>query len=118
MVKKLLLSVTLVTLTGCSTIKEYWPRAHDPVMFDYLVRVELGINKVNCASPVWQPVINDAEALAKYTEWRMDPQRTNLKGLSDHLVKLSNTTNKTFCELGKKTAQERVNVTKQAWGNR
>ena len=52
--KKLLLVISLAALTGCSTVnttidtvKEYWPKSHDPVMFDKLVRLNIEVNNVD-----------------------------------------------------------------------
>jgi uncharacterized protein YceK len=45
---KHLLLVAVIALSGCSTIKEYWPRPHDPVMFNQLVAVDLAVEKQNC----------------------------------------------------------------------
>lgn len=116
--KKIAALVAVFGLVGCSTVKEYWPRNHDPIMFDHLVRAEVNITKIDCEKPDWQPAIEQAEILAKYTEWRSDPQRTNIKGLHDHTVKMSKSTNKTFCELGKKTAAGRIDAARKAWEGR
>jgi len=119
--RKILLLAAIVSLTGCSTIstiKEYWPRSHDPVMFDHLVNVEINIAKIDCEKPDWQPAVNRAEMLAKYTEWRGDPQRINLKGLHDHTIKMSKGGSKTFCEMGKKTAVGRIDAARKAWEGR
>jgi len=52
--------------------------------------------------PDWQPSVEQTEILAKYTEWRGDPQRTNMKGLHEHTLKMSKGGSKMFCELGNK----------------
>ncbi|NBX51324.1 hypothetical protein EBT25_15710 [bacterium] len=119
--KKLLMILMIGMLTGCSalqSIKEKWPRAHDPVMFDHLIRIEFDIGEVNCENPDWKAASKEAALLAKYTEWRGDPQRTNIKGLHDHVVKMSKGGSKTFCELGKKTALGRIDAARQAWEGR
>lgn len=103
-----------VMLSGCSTIREYWPRAHDPVLFDHLVRVDVAIDRVDCTQPNWQPAQEQAELLARYAEWRRDPQATNLRGLQQSLVKLGQGGSKIFCELGKKTAHQRTAAARTA----
>ena len=43
MIKIMLTTATAVIISGCSavaTVKQYWPRDHDPVMFETLVVVE------------------------------------------------------------------------------
>ena len=116
--KKLVLALVVMALTGCSTIKEYWPRAHDAVLFDRLVTTDIAVEKVNCERPDWTVAHDSAEALARYAEWRNDPQTTNLKGLLAHTERMGRGGSKTFCELGKKTAQQRIEAAKSAWKGR
>lgn len=119
--KKLVLLMSIAILSGCGAIekvKEYWPRAHDPVMFEYLVKTKISIEEVNCESPDWSKAKEASNILSNYSEWRGDPQRKNIKGLYDHTVKMSNGGSKTFCELGKKTAIQRINAAKSAWEGR
>jgi len=116
--KQLVLAVAVVTLSGCSTIKEYWPRAHDAVLFDRLVTTDIAVEKIDCERPDWSAAHNNAEALARYAEWRNDPQTTNLKGLLAHTERMGRGGSRTFCELGKKTAQQRIEAAKSAWKGR
>lgn len=116
--KSFILALGLLTLSGCSTIdtvKKYWPRAHDPVMFNQLVAVDTAIEKQNCDAPSWLSVAPLTEQLAKYTEWRKDPQSENIRGLHNHVERMSKGGSKTFCEIGKKTARQRVDAAKSAW---
>jgi len=115
---KYILAACLVLLSGCSTIKEYWPRPHDPVMFDNLVRVDIAIEKVNCEKPDWTAAVAESQQLARYTEWRQDPQRENMKGLAAHTERMSKGGSKVFCELGKKTAAQRIQAARSAWEGR
>lgn len=115
---KHLLLIAVISLSGCSTIKEYWPKPHDPVMFNQLVAVDLAIEKQNCEKPTWTEVHPIAEQLATYTEWRKDPQATNLRGLEKHVDRMNKGGSKTFCELGKKTAKQRIEAAKTAWEGR
>ena len=115
---KHILLIAVLTLSGCSTIKEYWPRPHDPVMFNQLVAVDVAIEKQNCEKQSWAEVHTIAEQLATYTEWRKDPQATNLRGLEKHVDRMNQGVSKTFCELGKKTAKQRINAAKTAWEGR
>ena len=119
--KKLLVLLSITLLSGCSTmnnLQKYWPRPHDPIMFGYLVSTDIEISKVDCEKSNWSNVITYTEQLAKYTEWRNDPQQDNIKGLHSHAIKMNSGASKTFCELGKKTASQRVNATKTAWEKR
>jgi len=115
--KKLTIILAMFVLTGCSTIKQYWPRAHDPVMFDNLVTIDIALEQQNCKEPRWTELAVTTEHLARYAEWRQDPQAVNLRGLQQHVVRMSQGS-VMFCEIGKKTARARVDAAKQAWEGR
>lgn len=116
--KRVLLVLAAAALTGCSTIKEYWPRAHDPEMFGMLVDVDIAVERVDCDRPDWTAATDSARRLARYTEWRQDPQATNIKGLHAHTERMSRGGSRGFCELGKKTAAQRIAAAKSAWEGR
>jgi hypothetical protein len=118
---KQFLVIAAVLLSGCSAIqdiKQYWPRDHDPVMFNHLVTTDIAIEKIDCERPDWAQAHNNAETLARYAEWRNDPQTTNMKGLVAHTERMSRGGSKTFCELGKKTAAQRIQAARSAWQGR
>ena len=119
--KKLILMITFLALSGCSVVekvKEYWPRQHDAIIFEYLVKTKINIEEIDCEVQDWSKSVDNAKFLYNYTEWRGDPQRTNLKGLYNHTVKMNKGGSKVFCELGKNTALQRINATKKAWEGR
>lgn len=121
--KKLLVTLSaVILLSGCATITDtinkYWPRSHDPVMFQQLVKLDISVDKVNCEAPAWGESIVLAGELERYTKWRKDPQHVNIEGLQKHLDKLNTNNNPTFCKLGKKTASLRIQATKKAWEGR
>ena len=115
---KQLLIITVLCLSGCSTIKEYWPREHDAVMFNHLVTTDIAVKHVDCERADWTEAHRNAEVLAQYAEWRNDPQTTNVKGLLAHTERMSKGGSKVFCELGKKTAAQRIEAAKSAWQGR
>ena len=120
--KRLVTSLVIIlALSGCATVetvKKYWPRAHDPVMFDHLVELSLAINDVNCQNPDWSLAQELSRKLATYTEWRRDPQAENIKGLFNHTERMGRGGSKAFCELGKKTASQRIMAARSAWETR
>lgn len=119
--KSLIFAASLLVLSGCSTIdtvKKYWPRNHDPVMFNQLVSVDIAVEAVNCDNPNWQAVQPLTKQLAKYSEWRHDPQYENMKGLDAHIERMTKGGSKIFCELGKKTAKQRIDTARSAWEKR
>ena len=120
--KKIILVAVLMSLLGCAstvdTVRKYWPRDHDPVAFDQLVTVDVAVEYVDCNKPDWGQAVTVSKILARNAEWRRDPQAENLAGLHQHLVKTSESSNKTFCEFGKRTAQQRINAVRSAWAGR
>lgn len=120
--KKLIIAISIMSLAGCSTIQEtvqkYWPKNHDPVMFNQLIEIDIAVEKQSCDSPTWSTVSIKVEQLARYSEWRKDPQTTNIKGLLQHTHRMEQGGSKTFCEIGKKTAQQRIQAVRHAWEGR
>jgi hypothetical protein len=103
-----------LTLTGCSLL----PRVHDPVMFGQLVVLSLQVESVDCDRPNWQPAVQQSQALARYTDWRGDPQADNLAGLHKHVERMNQGGSKAFCEIGKRTAAGRISAARTAWEGR
>lgn len=123
--KRILIALMLASLSGCAvvdSVQKYWPRSHDPVMFDRLVVINTDIANINCEAEDWRPewanVQRQSKLLADYTEWRNDPQQENLRGLYNHTVRMSKGGSKMFCELGKRTALSRIQAARSAWGGR
>jgi hypothetical protein len=116
--KYLMIALLSISLMGCGTIKKYWPRDHDPVMFSQLVEIDRMVEMVDCENPDWRMAEHLSSHLSRYTEWRQDPQSENIKGLHSHTVRMSKGGSKTFCELGKKTAAQRIQAAKSAWEGR
>lgn len=100
-----------VIISGCSLL----PRSHDPVMLNQLVVISIQIEAVDCNKPDWTSTLATTKQLARYADWRQDPQAENLTGLQRHVERIAISTNTTFCELGKKTANGRILAAKTAW---
>ncbi len=122
---KLFLGLIFFLITGCSsiqsgvdTVKKYWPRDHDPVMFERALSLSIDIDAIDCDKPEFNDLIFKSMFLARYAELRRDPQTENLKGLHQHFEKLKSNPKKIFCELGKKTALQRLDVAINAWRKR
>lgn len=120
--KHIAIAFLALSLVGCGTIKKYWPRAHDPVMFNQLVELDRVLESVNCEiadwGDEWVLLQMSAAHLARYTEWRQDPQAENIKGLHAHTVRMGKGGSKTFCEMGRKTAAQRIQAARSAWEGR
>lgn len=120
--KKILIALSFAfTLSGCATVdyvKQYWPRDHDPVLFNQLVTVDTEVNAINCDKPEWNKIVPLTQNLSKYAEWRKDPQSKNMIGLHSLVEKMTKSTNKNFCESGKKIAIQRIEIAKEIWRKR
>ena len=117
---KLAILFSAVLLSGCSTISNLWPRAHDPVLVDRWVSVNIAVDAVNCdEKPTgWANVVTPADHLYQLAEFRSDPQSENLKGLWLHTQRMAQGGSRVFCELGKKTAKARLAAARSAWEGR
>jgi hypothetical protein len=49
--KQIAIVFLALSLIGCSTVKKYWPRDHDPVMFNHLVELDRILEAVDCTGP-------------------------------------------------------------------
>jgi hypothetical protein len=120
LMKTLIIMAALFLITGCSTIEKYWPRDHDPVLVNSWVSVKMALDAVDCGTQPtgWSAVTEHSQRLYLLSDFRSDPQTDNLRGLRDHSQKMAGTTNKTFCQLGKKTAEARLAAARTAWAGR
>jgi hypothetical protein len=118
--KYLAIVFSIVLLTGCGTIKKYWPRAHDPILVDQWVTVSIAVSDVDCTAEKtgWANVVLPAQRLWMLSDFREDPQSENLHGLWEHAKKMSKGGSKMFCEIGKNTAKQRLQAAKSAWEGR
>lgn len=117
MMKKLLLVSSLVMLSGCSTF--ITPKAHDPVMFGYIVDVKVGLSKISCDDKkVWQPIFDRVETLKTYSVSRADPQADSITKLEETLNKAKTSDNKAFCESALRISKTRTDVVIDAWKGR
>jgi len=122
---KVLFCLLILLLPSCSTfqsgvetVQKYWPRAHDPIMFDHALTISIAIDNIDCDKPEFNDLIIKSMFLSKYAELRKDPQTDNLKGLHQHFEKLKSNPKKIFCTFGKTTAKDRINVVLTTWSKR
>lgn len=116
--KTLIVVLSALYLTGCSTILSLWPKPHDPVMFDQVVSIQIKMNQVNCSNKEWGDLIDRIHHLKVYTEMRGDPQATNISQLEDATSKAYNSKNEKFCESILSLNKTRIQVIEDAWAGR
>ena len=112
---KKLIVVLAVVLSGCAVI---FPKPHDPVMFDQVVAIQIGVNKVNCSNKDWGNLLDKVHHLKVYTELRADPQAPAVAQLEEALLKAYNSKNEKFCDSILKLNKTRIAVIEDAWKGR
>ena len=120
---KILLLALLLSSCSLSTITNLIPRDHDSYMVEIWVETKIAVDDINCNDTVdavsgWMQVAQYAKSLSMYTSFRSDPQHGNIEGLYKHANKMAEGSSVTFCNLGKKTANGRLQAAKTAWEGR
>ena len=119
--KKILLLSFLTLLTGCSTldkVKELWPRAHDPILVEKYIDLDLKLNNVSCENKETIIIAKEhAEWLNKYAEFRKDPQKVSTKAIFENLEK-ANTGSINVCQRWISLSKIRMTTIKEAWSGR
>ena len=113
--KRLILSLSLVVLSGCAVI---FPIPHDGTAFNNLVEVKIAVDKLNCTDKNWSDAFSKIEKLKVYTTLRNDPQAASVEGLETALKKAQESKNEKFCESIVKINKARVDVITDAWRGR
>ena len=116
--KKLIIVLSVVYLTGCSTIASIWPKPHDPVMFDHAVSIKVKMDQINCSNRDWGDLIDRVHHLKVYTELRNDPQSKAIGQLEEALTKAKSSSNEKFCDSILKLNKTRIDIVQDAWKGR
>lgn len=119
--KKILIAVSILLLTGCSTVdkvKEMWPRPHDPVMVSAYVDLEKHLEGVSCKSKEGiDPALHKADWLNRYAEFRKEPQRVSTKAIVDNLEKAKKAP-ELVCDRWLMLSKTRMKIIKESWSGR
>lgn len=119
--KKILIAVSILLLTGCSTVdkvKEMWPRPHDPVMVSAYVDLEKHLEGVSCKSKEGiDPALHKADWLNRYAEFRKEPQRVSTKAIVDNLEKAKKAP-ELVCDRWLTLSKTRMKIIKESWSGR
>ena len=118
---KKILILTLVLLSGCSSIdkvKEMWPRAHDPVMVSKYIDLEKQLEDVSCKSKESiDPAMLKADWLNRYAEFRGEPQRISTKAILENLEKAKKAP-ELVCDRWVTLSKTRMKIIKESWSGR
>lgn len=112
---KKVIVVLAVVLSGCAVI---FPKPHDPVMFNQVVAIQIGVDKANCSTKDWGDLMDKVHHLKVYTQLRADPQATAVAQLEEALTKAYNSKNEKFCDSILKLNKTRIAVIEDAWKGR
>ena len=116
--KKTLLLLPIVLLTGCMTF--IMPKPHDPVLFGNLVDLKILSGQISCDEKAygWKEIQDTILHLKVYTTYRNDPQAENIKGLHEAMTKAYSSTNPVFCKSLLNVQQKRIDAIADAWKDR
>ena len=116
--KKTLLLLPIVLLTGCMTF--IMPKPHDPVLFGNLVDLKILSTTVTCDDKGyrWMEMMDTINHIKVYSTYRNDPQAENIKGLHEAVGKAYDSKNPVFCKSLLNVQQKRVDVIIDAWKDR
>lgn len=115
--KKLLALFLAVSLSGCATISEYWPRSHDSDLAILFVDAKMSIESLDCKhSDYWDEALYLTKRMATYATFRQDPQADNANSSFENLNKARLSEN--ACDRYLNVAKLRLEVIAKSWGTR
>ena len=118
--KKVIMLLAVVGLTGCSTLYKIMPTKYDPVLGGNYIELQIEVDELDCTdiNGQFDMAAVDAKKLAEYSKFRNDPQLDNVVGIQSNLEKASNAKSKAVCDNYLKLAKLRLQVVRQAWSGR
>ena len=118
--KKLLVLLAVVSLSGCSTVTKLMPKKYDPAQGDLYIGLKIEIDDLSCKDSTpeqWRIAEFDARKLAEYSKFRKDPQSDNVESVRINLSKASSKSG-AVCDNFLKIARIRLEVLNTTWGSR
>jgi len=118
---KKILMVSLLYLSGCSSVMKLMPRPYDPVMGNMFIGLKIEINDLSCKEETipekWKIASFDAHKLAEYSKFRKDPQADNAESIEKNLNSAYGKS-PVVCDNFLKIAKLRLEVLNTAWSGR
>ena len=106
----------VVFITGCAQVKMMLAK-HDPAMADHYVRTVVAVDDASCeAKDTLVSAVGSARLLAKYAEFRDDPQVESAKAVLVNLQKAE--ASPAACGRWLSLAKQRLEVLNKAWSTR
>jgi hypothetical protein len=118
--KKLLIGLLTLSLTGCSSVMKLMPKQYDPMMGSMFVGLKIEINDLSCKDnsvDKWAIAQFDAKKLAEYSKFRKDPQADNAASVEKNLGSAYGSS-PAVCDNLLKITKLRLEVLNTAWSGR
>lgn len=116
--KKIIVLGLIVGLSGCAQVKMLLAK-HDPALANLYVESVVRIEEAKCDVPTSLQVAQDAaNRMAKYAEFRDDPQKESARAVYTNIGKAINTKEEAACKRWLNLAHQRLNILNKAWGDR
>lgn len=107
----------VVVLTGCAQIKMMLVK-HDPALANLYVETSIQLQYAKCDNkPSLRGAFNASERMARYAEFREDPQAESAKAVETNITKAS-TASEAACQRWLNLANQRMEVLNKAWSGR
>lgn len=110
-----------VSLSGCAVVdkvKDYWPRDHDPALVSMYINLDTLLEKASCdRQEQFGPIIEVADWINRYSEFRNDPQKVATKNVRDNLEKAS-TASEAVCKRYLNLTKINMKLVKDSWSDR
>ena len=108
-------------LSGCAVVdqvRDYWPRDHDPVLASMYINLDRELEKSSCdRQERFSPLVDAADWIYRYAEFRNDPQKIATKNVRDNLEKAS-TSSEAVCKRYLNLTKINMKLIRDSWSDR
>jgi hypothetical protein len=122
MMKMINIIAMALMLNGCTAMiaaKQFLPRDHDPALASAYVTTKIESGRLNCRDKSqWDLVIEKANWMNEYAQFRNDPQKESTASIVENLNKGKLTQSEKACEIWIDLVQQRLVVLNKAWSTR
>lgn len=116
--KKIIVASLIVGLSGCAQIKMMLVK-HDPALANLYVETAVRVEEAKCEIPASLLVAQDAaNRMAKYAEFRNDPQKESARAVQVNIGKAVATKDEAACKRWLNLSSLRLTILNKAWSDR